>query len=246
MATLHQNAAHLRQALQANRIPAHVSVGKNGCVAEIDPALVDHVVFDRTLARARELRDRGDHHRAQVEAQAALRLWRDEPLFDLRTRRADGWRAQWLRSQWLPANAFLVAELLAVGQADVALGRLMELEHAHPLELSLAKLRLRALAASDRPGEATETYLAMRAQFRDAGELRAADELRAVHEEVLAGDGAFPRQVVRIRAKRSRKSRRCGTSRRTATNSKAGPSCSRSSTRSPPIRAGRRARAWSW
>ncbi|MFJ7216154.1 BTAD domain-containing putative transcriptional regulator [Amycolatopsis sp. NPDC098790] len=200
LATLHQNAAHLRHALQAKGIDARVAVGKTGCVVEIDPGLVDHVAFGRLLAPARQLRDQGDHHRAHVEAQAAMRLWRDEPLADLRTRRAAGWRAQWLRSHWLPANALLVAELLAVGQADVALGRLMELEQAHPLELSLAKLRIRALAAADRPGEVTEFYLAMRRQYLEAGELRAADELRAAHEEVLAGDGAFPRQVVKIPA----------------------------------------------
>lgn len=200
LATLHQNAAHLRHALQAKGIDARVGVGKTGCVVEIDPGLVDHVAFGRLLAPARQLRDQGDHHRAHVEAQAAMRLWRDEPLSDLRTRRAADWRAQWLRSQWLPANALLVAELLAVGQADVALGRLMELEQAHPLELSLAKLRIRALAAAERPGEVTEFYLTMRRQYLEAGELRAADELRAVHEEVLAGGGAFPRQVVKIPA----------------------------------------------
>lgn len=200
LATLHQNAVHLRQALQKSGIPARVGVGKNGCVVEIDEALVDHRVFTRGMARARELRDRGDHRRAQIEAQAAVRLWRDDPLADLRTQRADDWRAQWLRGHWLPANAFLVAELLAVGHADAALGRLLELEQAHPLELSLAKLRLRALAATDRPDEVTEFYFAKRRQYRDLGELRAADELRAVHDEVVSGDGDFPRPAVQVRA----------------------------------------------
>ncbi|GAB3159796.1 tetratricopeptide repeat protein [Amycolatopsis stemonae] len=202
LATLHQNAAHLRHAFQANEVDAHIGIGKTGCVVEIDPALVDHVAFARTMASARQLRDRGEHDRAHVEAQAAMRLRRDEPLIDLRTRRAEGWRAQWLRSQWLPANAFLLTELLTAGRADVALGRLMELEHAHPLELSLAKLRVRALAAADRPGEVTEYYLTMRRQYLDAGELRAADELRAVHEEVITGAGARPRQTVRVDAVR--------------------------------------------
>ncbi|MGW5718362.1 BTAD domain-containing putative transcriptional regulator [Amycolatopsis sp. NPDC003865] len=200
LATLHQNAAHLRHALQARGVAAHVGVGKAGCVVEIDPALVDHFAFATLLGLARQRRDRGDHQRAHVEAQAAMRLWRDEPLSDLRTRRAAGWRAQWLRSQWLPANALLVAELLAAGQADVALGRLLELEQAHPLELSLAKLRIRALAAAERPGEVTEFYLSMRRQYLDAGEQRAGDELRAVHEEVITGHGAFPRQVVEVLA----------------------------------------------
>ncbi|MEV6443979.1 BTAD domain-containing putative transcriptional regulator [Amycolatopsis sp. NPDC051716] len=200
LATLHQNAVHLRQALQKSGIPARIGVGKHGCVVEIDEALVDHRLFSRLMARARELRDRGDHRRAQIEAQAAVRLWRDDPLADLPTQRADDWRAQWMRGHWLPANAFLVAELLAVGHGDVALGRLLELEHAHPLELGLAKLRLRALAATDRPDEVTEFYFAKRRQYLDVGELRAADELRAVHDEVISGDGGFPRQVVRMRA----------------------------------------------
>ncbi|MEV6832289.1 BTAD domain-containing putative transcriptional regulator [Amycolatopsis sp. NPDC051102] len=199
LATLHQNAVHLRQALQKSGIAARVGVGKSGCVVEIDEALVDHRVFSRGMARAREFRDRGDHRRALAEAQAAVRLWRDEPLADLRTQRAEEWRTQWIRGHWLPANAFLVAELLAIGHADGALGRLLELEHAHPLELGLAKLRLRALAATDRPDEVTEFYFAKRRQYLDIGELRAADELRAVHDEVISGDGGFPRQAVQVR-----------------------------------------------
>lgn len=195
--TLHQYSARLRQVFRDKGMPVRVSVGKGGCLLEVDPALLDHVAFQVAMARARRFRDEGRHDRAHVEALAAVRLWRDEPLADLPTERAEAWRTRWVRSEWVPANAFVVAEQLAVGQADAAAGRLAELEQAHPMELSLAKLRIRALTAADRPNEATDFYVAMRRSYREAGEMRAADELRAVHEEVLAqADRAFPRPVV--------------------------------------------------
>jgi len=107
--TLHQYAARLRQVFRDNGMPVRVSVGKGGCLLEVDPPLIDHVMFQATMARARRLRDEGRHDRAHVEALAAVRLWRDEPLADLRTERAEAWRTRWVRSEWVPANAFVVA-----------------------------------------------------------------------------------------------------------------------------------------
>ncbi|WP_167373494.1 tetratricopeptide repeat protein [Amycolatopsis lurida] len=183
--TLHQNATKLRRAFHEKSVPANVSVGKGGCLLEIEPALIDHFGFQAMMDKARRFRELGQHDRALVEALSAVRLCRDEALADLRTERADGWRALWERSEWIPANAFVVAEHLATGQADAAVRKLAELEQAHPRELSFEKLRIRALAEADQPAEAADFFRATYARYREAGETRAAEELRAVNDKVL-------------------------------------------------------------
>ncbi|WP_063624630.1 AfsR/SARP family transcriptional regulator [Amycolatopsis orientalis] len=193
--TLHQYAARLRQAFHEKSVPAQVSVGKAGCLLEIDPALIDHFGFRTTMDKAVRFRQAGEHDRALIEALAAVRLWRDDALSDLRTERAEGWRTSWIRGEWIPANAFVVTEQLAIGQAEAAVRRLAELEQAHPMELSFAKLKIRALAEADQPAEAADFFRAAYARYREAGETRAAEQLRAVNEEVLIRpDRTIPRR----------------------------------------------------
>ncbi|WP_410665515.1 NB-ARC domain-containing protein [Amycolatopsis sp. lyj-84] len=195
LSTLHQNATKLRQAFHEKSVPAKVIVGKGHCLLEIDPGLIDHVGFLAMMDKARRFRGLGQHDRALIEALAAVRLCRDDALADLRTERADGWRTRWVRSDWIPANAFVIAEQLATGQAEAAVRKLAELEQAHPMELSFAKLRIRALAEADQPAEAADFFRAAHARYREAGETRAAQELRTVNEEVLIRpDRVIPRQ----------------------------------------------------
>ncbi|SEP39626.1 AfsR/SARP family transcriptional regulator [Amycolatopsis saalfeldensis] len=183
LTTIHQYATRLRHVFEEHEMPARLSVGKSGCLLEVDRALIDYVVFSDLMARARRFQDQGQHDRACAESAAALRLWRDETLADLRTEYADQWRTRWTRNTWLPATAFAVTEQLAVGQAESALAMLSELEAAHPGELSLAKLMIRALFAAGRADEATGYFRAMYRNYAENGETRTADALRAVHDE---------------------------------------------------------------
>ncbi|WP_410625691.1 AfsR/SARP family transcriptional regulator [Amycolatopsis sp. cmx-8-4] len=193
LATLHQYGARLRQVFQAKRVSAQISVGKSGCQLDVDELLIDYKQFRVMMARARTFADRGDHDRAHVEALAAVRLWRDEPLADLRTGPADEWRVRWARNDWVPANAFVVAQQLLVGQAELALTRLEEMDRAHPMELSLVKLRVRALIAAGRGLEATDYFRRMRNEFQEIGDFRAADDLLVLYDEVTrSGAQLFP------------------------------------------------------
>ncbi|KZB85368.1 AfsR/SARP family transcriptional regulator [Amycolatopsis regifaucium] len=193
--TLHQCATKLRQAFHERSVPAKVSVGKGGCLLETDPELIDHFGFLATMDKARRFRELGQHERALIEALSAVRLWRDDALADLRTERADGWRIRWIRNEWIPANAFVVGEQIETGQADAAVRKLAELEQAHPGELRFAKLKIRALAEADQPAEAADFFRATYARYREAGETRAAEQLRAVNEEVLIRpDRMIPRR----------------------------------------------------
>ncbi|WIV52888.1 AfsR/SARP family transcriptional regulator [Amycolatopsis nalaikhensis] len=194
LATLHQYGLRLRQLFAEKGIPAGVGVSKAGCMLQVDPASIDYRQLQAMMARARTYADRGDHDRAHVEALAALRLCRDEPLVDLRTARADQWRTRWARNDWVPANAFVAAQQLLLGQAELAVARLEEVDGAHPMELSLATLRVRALLAAGRGLDATEYFRRMRAEFQRCGDFGAADELLAVYNEAIkpGSRSAFP------------------------------------------------------
>ncbi|MFE0025876.1 ATP-binding protein [Amycolatopsis sp. NPDC059021] len=182
--TMHQYVTQLRRALAATEAPARLIVANGGCTLEADTGLIDYFVFRSLMNRARDQRDRGNHRSAHADALAAVQLRRDEPLADLSTELADEWRANWTRTDWIPANVFLVGEQLADGRPGAALARLTELEHSHPRELGLAKLRLRALHALERFTEATHYYVTTHRELRAAGDDRAADELRAFHDRI--------------------------------------------------------------
>ncbi|GLY42977.1 SARP family transcriptional regulator [Amycolatopsis sp. NBRC 101858] len=194
LGTLHQVGARLRQILDSEGVdPRSISIAKTGCRLDVDEQQIDYRQFRSMMTHARGSHDRGQHDRAHVEALAALRLRRDEPLGELRTDAADDWRRRWERNEWVPANAFVAAQQLLLGQTEMAVSRLEELDAAHPMELSLAKLRIRALVAAGRGLEAAEYFRLVYREFRERGDLQAADELRAVYNEVIKpGAATFP------------------------------------------------------
>jgi len=193
LGTLHQAGARLRQAFRDDEVDADVTVGKAGCRLDVDRRRIDYHRFRAMMARAREFHDQGQHDRAHVEALAAVRLRRDEPLTGLRTGPADEWRLRWARNEWVPANAFVASQQLLLGQTELAVARLEELDAAHPMELSLAKLRIRALLAAGRALEATEYFRRLRHEFQENGDLHAAGELLAVYNEMIEpGAASFP------------------------------------------------------
>ncbi|QKV74182.1 tetratricopeptide repeat protein [Amycolatopsis sp. Hca4] len=196
LGTLHQVGARLRQVFQAEGAdPRCISIAKGGCRLEVDDQWIDYRQFRTAMIRARGFDEQGQHDRAHVEALAALRLRRDEALWDLRTDAAEDWRRRWARNEWIPANAFVAAQQLLVGQTELAVARLEELDSAHPMELSVAKLRIRALVAAGRGLEAAEYFRQVYREFRERGDLHAADELRSVYTEVIK-PGAVPFPVL--------------------------------------------------
>lgn len=194
LGTLHQVGARLRQTFQAEGVdPRSISIAKGGCRLDLDEQRIDYRLFRVMMARAREFHEQGQHDRAHVEALAALRLRRDEPLVDLRTEAAEDWRRRWQRNEWIPANAFVAAQQLLLGQTELVVARLEELDAAHPMELSLTKLRVRALVAAGRGLEASEYFRRVHREFQELGDPQAADELLAVYNEVIKpGAVTFP------------------------------------------------------
>ncbi|AGM04734.1 ATP-binding protein [Amycolatopsis keratiniphila] len=181
---MYQYVTRLRHLFRETRAPATLVTANGRYTLDVDPSLIDYVAFRKTMKEARSFGDSDEHLRACEAAAAAVGLWREHPLADLTTRPAEDWRTSFVNSDWIPANAFLLDELIATGQSVAALHRLDELDRDHPDELSFAKLRLRALKSAGRHGEINAIYLRRYRAFRVEGDEQAADELREFHREL--------------------------------------------------------------
>ncbi|MEC3976374.1 tetratricopeptide repeat protein [Amycolatopsis sp. H20-H5] len=182
--TIYQYIKQIRHALAQADAPASLTVANGSCSLIVDPSLIDYVAFRTTMTAAREHYNDGYRKRAREDAHAALRLWREEPLADLPTDRAAQWRTSFIRSDWIPANSFLLDQQLADGQPAAVLSMLDDLERKHSLDLSFTKLRMRALNALGRYNESTEYFLRMHSAFRAADDERAAGDLRALNDKL--------------------------------------------------------------
>ncbi|MFI7122151.1 ATP-binding protein [Amycolatopsis sp. NPDC049868] len=181
---MYQYVTRLRQLFRETRAPATLVTANGRYTLDVDPSLIDYVAFRKTMKDARSFGDSAEHRRACEAAAEAVGLWREHPLADLTTRPAEDWRTSFVNSDWIPANTFLLNELIVTGQSVAALQRLDELDRDHPDELSFAKLRLQALKSAGRHGEINAIYLRRYRAFRDDGDEQAADELRKFHSEL--------------------------------------------------------------
>ncbi len=181
---MYQYVTRLRQLFRETHAPAALVTANGRYTLDVDPSLIDYVAFRKAMKDARAFGDSDEHLRACEAAAVAIGLWREQPLADLTTRLAEDWRTSFIQSDWIPANTFLLDELIATGQSLAALQRLDELDRDHPDELNFAKLRLKALISAGRGGETTAFYLRKYQAFRAEGDGQAADELREFQREL--------------------------------------------------------------
>jgi tetratricopeptide (TPR) repeat protein len=183
---LYKCVGRIRQALAQAGAPVKIVAISGGYQLEIDPELIDFHAFRSAMRRAHELSDQDEHRKACEAARAALALWRDEPLAGITSEPARNWRTSVTVNHWIPANTFLLSELLAVGRPDEALLLLDELSHGYATELWFAMLRLQALTAVGRYAARNEYYLDMYRYFRRTGDDQAAEDLRALQDHLRA------------------------------------------------------------
>jgi DNA-binding SARP family transcriptional activator/tetratricopeptide (TPR) repeat protein len=132
---------------------------------DVDPELVDFHRFRRMLAEARDAAARQDHPDCSRLLAAAIDLWRDEPLADLREAPAQQLRDQ-MTSALLEAHKLLAGSLLRMGNHHAALVRLEPVLAAHDLDETLAQYWIDALCLAGRTHDARDFALAFRRRFR--------------------------------------------------------------------------------
>jgi DNA-binding SARP family transcriptional activator len=188
---VHTYVAGLRRALEPSR--ASRSQGDllrsagDGYRLRLDPSWVDLDVFDTRTAAAARLRAAGDLAGAAEELDAALALWRGDPLGGL-----PGLFAEVERSRLVERRLTVIEERadlrLALGRGADVVAELTRLVDEYPLRERLYGMTMRALCQTGRQAEALATYRTARQVLIDELGVEPGPELQRLHQAVLAGE----------------------------------------------------------
>ncbi|GAA1981987.1 AfsR/SARP family transcriptional regulator [Catenulispora subtropica] len=147
---------------------------------------LDHVHAACLEAAARRAVEAGDWQHGQVVAEAALGLWRGEPLEDvpceiLRAEFGGAFDALWLRLEELRIDA-----LLGAGRYEAAVPYLDNLIKARPLHEPLYERQLIAFYGAGWRAEALASYRTLRATLRENLGADPSVQMGKLHQLVLA------------------------------------------------------------
>ncbi|MEU3921880.1 BTAD domain-containing putative transcriptional regulator [Streptomyces sp. NPDC029004] len=163
----------------------------------------DHVdVFrcEPLLARARaEFRDE-DFARARDTAAAALQLWRDDALVDVRKGPALKAEAVRLKELRTSAHHLRIEADLHLGRHHEVLGELASMAGREPTDERAQGNLMTALYRMDRRAEALQVYRRTRERIATELGLDPSPQLEALHTAVLTSDEALLRPAGRLTA----------------------------------------------
>ncbi|WP_158550753.1 BTAD domain-containing putative transcriptional regulator [Geodermatophilus sp. TF02-6] len=188
--SLQSLVSRLRRALGRPELVEQSAAGYRLGVAPDD---VDAVRFTRLVAEGRRLLAGGESRAAAAALDAALALWRGEPLPGDDSPEAAGRRAA-LSDLRLAALCDRAALAVRDGRAAEVVPQLEELAAASPLREDLAGALVDALAAAGRPAAALAAYERVRAALADSLGADPSPELRARHLRLLR-QGDRPAEV---------------------------------------------------
>ncbi|MFC9230939.1 BTAD domain-containing putative transcriptional regulator [Streptomyces decoyicus] len=161
---------------------------------------VDAFRCEPLLARARaEFRDE-DFARARDTAAAALQLWRDDALVDVRkgpTLKAEAVRLEELRTS---AHHLRIESDLHLGRHHEVLGELTSMAGREPTDERAQGNLMTALYRMDRRAEALQVYRRARERIATELGLDPSPQLQALHTAVLTSDEALLRPAGRLTA----------------------------------------------
>ncbi|MEU8224289.1 BTAD domain-containing putative transcriptional regulator [Kribbella sp. NPDC048915] len=154
-----------------------------------DPDQVDLEVFRRLVRTATETIESSE----RVEhLEAALALWRGEPLAGLDTGAVARELIPRLDEEQLQARELYFDARLAAGESAVLVPELTELAERHPTRERFWAQLIRAQQASGQEALALATYGAVAERLRDLLGADPGPELRALHAELLAATATEP------------------------------------------------------
>jgi predicted ATPase/DNA-binding SARP family transcriptional activator len=162
-----------------------------GYALDIDPLAIDSRRFEDLLRRARVALGRHDPERASADLEAALALWRGEPLADYRFDEFAQHEIARLQELGLEAIEEHLAAELDRGGAEDLVGELRALVTQHPLRERLRGQLMVALYRSGRQAEALETMREGRQLLIDELGIEPGPELRQLEIMILAHDSAL-------------------------------------------------------
>lgn len=170
--------------------PERLSFGAAGYQLRAEREEIDAERFD-ALVRAGTAAVAGEPQRAVETLRAALALWRGTPFTGVEMPVLVDW-AQRLAELRLTAFESLYQAELACGLHEAVLGELTDLVREHPLRERLHGLLMTALHRAGRQAEALEVYRRARRTLVAELGLEPGQELRELHQRILAGDLRVP------------------------------------------------------
>ncbi|HXL89931.1 MAG TPA: BTAD domain-containing putative transcriptional regulator [Streptosporangiaceae bacterium] len=187
--TVRNYVKRLRRALAAAGLDRIVT-SPGGYLIRVEPGELDITVMQQALAAAHDAARQGDWQQAGQHADAALLMWRGEPLadVDLPELAAKAGRLAELRLQ---ADELRVEAGLRLGGHTELLPELRQLAAASPLREQLHGLLILALYRSGRRADALAAYQAARGLLVNELGSEPGPELQALHRQVLTDDPAL-------------------------------------------------------
>ncbi|WP_156959750.1 BTAD domain-containing putative transcriptional regulator [Nocardia sp. BMG51109] len=160
---------------------------ERGYVLRGDPALVDHVQFERHMAAAELSGRHGDHTAAAEQIQAALDLWRGEPFTGLDGPLVEAERRR-LSERYLAALECRASTDIDLHHYADAVAELSRLAAAHPLRERFQALLMIGLQRCGRQAEALAVFQDTRRRLSEELGIEPGPDLRSVQQQVLRGE----------------------------------------------------------
>ncbi|WP_307540215.1 BTAD domain-containing putative transcriptional regulator [Streptomyces sp. V3I8] len=192
-ASLHAHVSKVRAVLEPQHLRVRGAFGvlvtePAGYVLRVPPESRDTVRFERAVARAHRLLDRGRPEHALGEAEQALEMWRGAALADAAHHLFAAQEAARLEELRQTTREIHATALLLAGRTPQAVAAAQELTARHPLWETGWALLLRALYLAGRHPEALQRYADLRRHLADELGLEPGPGLRALHEGILRHD----------------------------------------------------------
>lgn len=181
---LHAHVARIRKMLAGADGQVRLAYRSGGYVLEVDPDRVDLLRFRKLVRRAMGAGVAESERASLIDA--ALRLWRGEPLAGASGQWATQVRQLWYRERLDAAMAWAHA-VLRIGDPEGVVSRLQALVVEYPLAEHLTAMLMRALYAAGRNAEALGHYDDARRRLADELGASPGSQLQRVHSMILRG-----------------------------------------------------------
>jgi DNA-binding SARP family transcriptional activator len=185
--TLQGHVAQVRKALSCAGLAGLLVTREPGYLLEVDPAQVDTHRFARHVRAGCAALGQGDGQQAHARLEAALSLWRGDPLADCPVTGWAGAELTRLCEARASAEEQLATALLMAGRHAEAVGELERLVGRYPSRERLWELLMVALHRSGRQADALRTYRRVRSVLVEEFGVEPGRELRRLEAAVLAG-----------------------------------------------------------